>query len=115
MSNLLFCGIFSFVLGAFGGGMLVLLWLGDDIKREKRPVRRTQPYKIIIAGNYGQFENWVHSHIIHAYAEQHLIGRDLNECEFIKVGDWRNSPVLDRLPFYMTKERWEGFLDDPVY
>lgn len=74
-----------------------------------------KPYKLIVAGNYGQFRNWVLTHIIHAYANQHLVGRDWDEIEIIKAGDWRASPLVDRLKEYMTKEQWEQFLNDPVY
>lgn len=74
-----------------------------------------RPYKLVVAGNYGQFRNWVQTHIIHAYAGQHLVGRPWPDIEIIKVGDWRASPVLKRLREYMSKEEWEQFLDDPVY
>jgi len=77
--------------------------------------KRYKPYKLIIAGNYGQFRNWVQSHVVNVFGEQHFIRRDLDEVEFIKVGDWRANPNLDRLQELMTKEQWEQFLNDPVY
>lgn len=74
-----------------------------------------KPYKLIVAGNYGQFRNWIESYIINVYAPQHLHGRDWDEVEVIKVGDWPTNPVIDLLKECMTEEQWEQFLNDPVY
>ena len=72
-----------------------------------------KPYKLIIAGNYGQFHNWVQQYVIHPYHEERLVGLPRDKVEFIKVGSWQNSPVVDVLPEYV--EDWEKFLNDPVY
>lgn len=81
---------------------------------EKACFESHKPYKLIIAGNYGQFRNWVQGHIINVYAKQHIQGRNLDEVEFIKVGDWSANEVLDFLRENMTKDQWEQFLNDPV-
>lgn len=82
---------------------------------QKAAGKYSRPYKLIIAGNYGQFRNWVQRYIIHAYGDQHLCGRNWDEVEIIKVGDWAVSPVIDLLKDYMSKAEWEQFLNDPVY
>ena len=74
-----------------------------------------RPYKVIVAGSYGQFRGWVQHYIIHAYHLGKLLGIPLEEVEFIKVGTWYCSPLVESGELERRISNWEEFLSDPVY
>ena len=57
--------------------------------------------KIVIAGNYHQFNNWLRENklspheAIYADSEEKLLGMSFTESDVVRVGEYWRSPVSD--------------------
>lgn len=57
--------------------------------------------KIIIAGNYHQYKDYLREHnlppwtAVHLYSVKQLMGLHGCDCEIIRTGEWWENPCID--------------------